>query len=181
MAPQRTLLLALFLLFSSVAWNREHASTFARLPSDRQNPEGIAVDHAGNVYVADFEVKGSPPGHIVVFDDRSGRFLRDMAIPGSSNLLLGLLFQASTGRLLATTGVPPFGANGLAFNRAETFLFVANTGNDAIVRIANAGATGGPADVLTYSINGADGLAIDEHDNLWVCANQSDEIVVVDP
>src|SRR5438309_10406658 len=100
MAPQRTLLFTLFLLFSSVAWNREHASTFARDPSDRQKPEGIAMDHAGNVYVADFEVKGSPPGHIVVSDDRSGRFLRDMAIPGSSNLLLGLLFQASTGRLL---------------------------------------------------------------------------------
>ncbi len=250
MAPQRTLLVALFLLFSSVAWNREHAMTFARLPSDRANPEGIAVDGAGDVYVADFEVKGSPPGHIVAFD-RSGRFLRDMAIAGSSNLLLGLLFQPSgrllvadlgnsqvlsvdpqsgaatvftklpagtgpnaltsdragnvyvsdsfggtiykvapaggpaqvwkTDPLLATTGVPPFGANGLVFNHDESFLFVANTGNDAIVRIANAKGVAGNADVLTYSINGADGLAIDEQDNLWVCANQSDEIVVVDP
>jgi len=31
------------------------------------------------------------------------------------------------------------------------------------------------------SINGADGLIIDEHDNLWVAANQADEIVVLDP
>jgi len=31
------------------------------------------------------------------------------------------------------------------------------------------------------SINGADGLIIDEHDNLGVAANQADEIVVLDP
>ena len=31
------------------------------------------------------------------------------------------------------------------------------------------------------SINGADGLIIDDSDNIWVCANQSDEIVVVEP
>jgi hypothetical protein len=30
-------------------------------------------------------------------------------------------------------------------------------------------------------VNGADGLIIDRHDNLWVCANQADEIVVIDP
>jgi hypothetical protein len=34
--------------------------------------------------------------------------------------------------------------------------------------------------VFTNSINGADGLLVDRHDNVWVCANQSDEIVVVD-
>jgi sugar lactone lactonase YvrE len=41
------------------------------------------------------------------------------------------------------------------------------------------GAAGTPA-IFTNSINGADGLVIDDHDNLWVAANQSDEIVVVD-
>ena len=49
-----------------------------------------------------------------------------------------------------------------------------------IVQIVNAGATGGTATVFTNSINGADGLIIDEQDNLWVCANQGDEIVIVD-
>src|SRR5262249_20223404 len=29
-------------------------------------------------------------------------------------------------------------------------------------------------------INAPDGIAIDKHDNIWVCANQEDEIVVVD-
>ncbi len=31
-----------------------------------------------------------------------------------------------------------------------------------------------------HSINGADGLFVDREDNIWVCANQADEIVVVD-
>ena len=35
--------------------------------------------------------------------------------------------------------------------------------------------------MLAYSINGADGLAIDQSDNIRVVANQSDEIVVLDP
>jgi hypothetical protein len=33
--------------------------------------------------------------------------------------------------------------------------------------------------VFVNSINGADGLIIDEQDNIWVAANQSDEIVVL--
>ena len=41
--------------------------------------------------------------------------------------------------------------------------------------------TAGTPSVFTNGINGADGLLIDEHDNLWVVANQADEIVVVDP
>jgi hypothetical protein len=35
--------------------------------------------------------------------------------------------------------------------------------------------------VFVNSINGADGLVLDSHDNLWIAANQADEIVVVDP
>src|SRR4029077_1728510 len=86
-----------------------------------------------------------------------------------------------TDALLTTTGIPPFGANGLAFNHAETALFVANTGNDTVVQIPVSNGTPGKPVVFVNSINGADGLAIDSHDNLWVVANQSDEIDVVSP
>src|SRR5262249_41539428 len=81
--------------------------------------------------------------------------------------------------LLQPNGVPPFGANGLAFNGAGTTLFVANTANDTVVQIP----ASNPASlsVFVHSINGADGLIIDEDDNLWVAANQADEIVVVNP
>lgn len=83
--------------------------------------------------------------------------------------------------LLRTTGVPPFGANGLRFDRAGTALFVANTGSDTVVRIPVVGGAAGDASVFAHGINGADGLLVDEDDNLWVVANQADEVVVVDP
>lgn len=83
--------------------------------------------------------------------------------------------------LLTTTGTPPFGANGVEFNHAGTILFVANTGNDTVVRIPVNNGNAGTASVFVNSINGADGIAVDSQDNLWVAANQSDEIVVVDP
>src|SRR2546425_9397494 len=88
--------------------------------------------------------------------------------------------------LLLTSGLPPFGsfppfgANGVDFNHDESALFVANTGNDTVVRIAKVGDNAGGATVFTNSINGADGLFVDRDDNVWVCANQSDEIVVTD-
>lgn len=83
--------------------------------------------------------------------------------------------------LLTTTGIPPFGANGIEFNNAGDTMFVANTGNDTIVQIPVTGGNPGKPSVFVNSINGADGIAIDSHDNLWVAANQSDEIVVVSP
>jgi DNA-binding beta-propeller fold protein YncE len=85
----------------------------------------------------------------------------------------------ATSLLLQPNGVPPFGANGLAFNPAGTTLFVANTANDTVVQIPVSNPTN--ASVFVHSINGADGLIIEEDDNLWVAANQADEIVVVNP
>jgi sugar lactone lactonase YvrE len=239
----------------AAAWTRTPATTFATLPAGAAHPEGITVDGAGNVYVTTFDVtKASGPGALFVFSP-SGRLLRQVAIAGSSQLLLDLAFHPATGdllvldfgsqhvlrvdpvsgassvfatipggasagpnvltfdaagnvyisdsfqgviwrtgpaggaiapwvtsSLLTTSGVPPFGANGLAFNRAGTALFVNNTGNDTVVRIpvVGGGAAGTPA-VFVNSVNGADGLIIDDDDNLWIAANQADEIVVVNP
>ena len=86
-----------------------------------------------------------------------------------------------TNPLLTTTGVPPFGANGLGFNKAQNVLFVANTGNDQIIQIPVSGGSPGTPTVFVNSINGADGVVLDSHDNIWVAANQADEIVVLDP
>ena len=86
-----------------------------------------------------------------------------------------------TSPLLLPTGVPPFGANGLQFNKAGDSLFVANTATDQIIRIPVTHGTPGTPEVFVNSINGADGLVIDRHDNIWVAANQADEIVVIDP
>lgn len=84
--------------------------------------------------------------------------------------------------LLRTTGKPPFGANGLAFNKNVSALFAANTGDDAVIKIpVIAGGTAGTPAVLAYGVNGADGLILDDDDNIWIAANQADEIVVLDP
>jgi len=48
-------------------------------------------------------------------------------------------------------------------------------------RIPVSGGSPGTPVVFVNSINGADGLVIDKDDNIWVAANQEDEIVVVDP
>jgi len=140
---------------------RTGASTvFATIPGGANaGPNVLTFDKAGNVYISDsFQgiiwktgPSGGPPAAWV------------------------------TNALLATTGVPPFGANGLAFNKAGDALFVANTGNDQIIKIPVTSGMPGTPEVFVNSVNGADGLILDEDDNLWICANQADEIVVLDP
>ena len=131
----------------------------------------LTFDHAGNVYVsASFSgrvYRTGPSGGAPVVWAEDPPPSTPPAPPVPQNL--------------KPNGFPPFGANGLQFNHDESALFVANTANDTIVRIANNGGVAGTPEVFTNSINGADGLIIDRHDNIWVCANQSDEIVVVDP
>ncbi len=132
------------------------ATVFMTVPGEGHGLNALTFDRHGNVYVS---------------DSFQGVIWRTGPAGGE-----GTIWASSP--LLTTSGFPPFGANGVAFNNAGTALFVANTGNDTVVRIDTATRA---ASVFTNSINGADGLIIDDDDNLWVCANQSDEIVVVDP
>jgi sugar lactone lactonase YvrE len=136
------------------------ASTVFATVTGASGLNGLTFDAAGNVYISD-----SAQGIIWKTSANGGAATPFVSSP-----------------LLTTTGVPPFGANGLGFNKARNALFVANTGNDTIVRIpiSSGGVAGTPA-VFVNSINGADGLLLDGDDNLWVVANQADEIVVVDP
>src|SRR6266851_387162 len=76
---------------------------------------------------------------------------------------------------------PPFGANGVEFNNEGTILFVANTAFHQIIQIpVNHNGTAGTASIFITGINAPDGIMIDANDNIWICANQEDEIVVVD-
>jgi sugar lactone lactonase YvrE len=123
-------------------------------------PNVLTFDKAGNVYIS---------------DSFQGIIWRTGPAGGTPVAWV-------TDPLLATSGVPPFGANGLAFNNDASALFVANTGNDQVIKIpVDARGTPGTPAVFVNSVNGADGLIIDTHDNLWICANQADEIVVLEP
>jgi sugar lactone lactonase YvrE len=120
----------------------------------------LTFDKAGNMYVSD-----SFQGVIWKTGPAGGVMSSWVAHP---------LLQPTPGN------VPPFGANGLEFNSHGT-LFVANTANDTVVQIPVANGIPGTPTIFVQSINGADGLIIDDQDNVWVAANQADEIVVVDP
>lgn len=119
----------------------------------------LTFDSAGNVYVSD-----SAQG--IIWKIAAGGGVASIWVQND---------------LLVPHGLPPFGANGLAFNTSGSALFVANTGDDLVVKIPVAGGVAGTPVPFAYSINGADGLIIDSNDNVWVAANQSDEIVVLDP
>lgn len=76
---------------------------------------------------------------------------------------------------------PPFGANGIEFNNAGTIMYVANTAFHQVIQIpVNPNGTAGAASIFITGINAPDGIAIDKHDNLWICANQEDDIIVLD-
>src|SRR5437867_2545051 len=133
-------------------------TVFAAIPG-AAGPNALTFDASGNVYISDsFQatIWRTPP--------TGGNPVAWVVDP-----------------LLGTDGVPPFGANGLAFNKAQSALFVANTGEDTVVRIRVAGGQPDTAEVFVNSISGADGLLIDDADNIWVVANQADEIVVLNP
>jgi sugar lactone lactonase YvrE len=204
-------------------------------------PEGIAADPRGNIYVSSFSSAGA-----VCVIDRNGTLVDTFALGAP---LIGMLFAEDAGLyvidfanarlllvdpathasrtiatglggpnalardaernvfvsdsfggriwkiapdgtttvwkqdpLLTTAGFPPFGANGVAFDRNGSSLYVANTGDDHVLRIpVNADGSAGAVSVFASGIDGADGIQFDVRGNLYVCANQADEIVVIGP
>jgi len=126
-------------------------------------PNAICFDAAGNVYISDSF------GGIIWKTDKNGNNLTQW-VPSNPLLTPGAGLN------------PPFGANGIEFNHDRSAMFVANTANHTIVKIpVNSSGTAGTPALFTTGINAPDGIAIDRHDNLWVDANQEDEIVVIDP
>jgi sugar lactone lactonase YvrE len=125
-------------------------------------PNALVFDHAGNLYVSD-SFQGA------VFK---------IANVAACNVATCTVSTLSHDGLLATVGFPPFGANGLAFNTDESVLYVANTGDDRVLKI-DPGT--GVVSTFSESLNGADGLVFDKSSGLlWVCTNQADEVVALD-
>jgi hypothetical protein len=132
----------------------------------------LTFDKSGNVYVSD-----SFQGVIWRTGPSGGAPTAWYAPtnPGQNDLLLP---DPNAGEILS----PPFGANGVEFNNEGTALFALNTAYNSIVKIpVKTDGSAGTGVTFTTGLNGPDGLAVDANDNLWVAANQGDEIVVVDP
>ena len=148
-------------------------------------PQVLRVDPLKGTSSRFFTAAGRPGFNALTFDKNGNVYVSDSfqsTIWTCDKHCASLVATAwVTNPLLGTTGVPPFGANGVEFNNEGTTMFVANTGNDTIVQIpVNKDGTAGSPSVFVNSINGADGIAIDKNDNIWAAANQADEIVVVD-
>ena len=142
------------------------ASTVLAGPITNSGLNALTFDPAGNGYVSD-----SFNGVIWQVPPHGGS-----ATAFSSGALLG-----------PGTGLtPPFGANGVEFNNEYTMMYVADTAFHQIIQIPvtlNHGAAvlNGSPSILTTGVNAPDGIMIDRDDNIWICSNQEDEIVVVDP
>jgi sugar lactone lactonase YvrE len=170
------------------------------------------------LYVADIADFSGTKGRVLKVDLRSGavrEIATGLAAPNAfamdrrerlfvSDSFAGAIYTIDTEEggktlwkqdpLLATLGQPPFGANGVAFDRKGRFLYVANTGDSRVLRIAvnrdgsagdisifADGATIDAAIGTSQALHGADGIAFDAKGNLWVCANQANEIQVLSP
>src|SRR5208282_633149 len=124
-----------------------------------------------------------------VLDFGAGKVLNVNPTTGASSVLAGpipdsgLNAEWSSDPLLGPgTGLTPaFGANGVEFNNDRSILFVANTAFHQIIQIpVNSNGSAGTASIFVTGINAPDGIRIDRDDNIWICTNQEDEIVVID-
>jgi sugar lactone lactonase YvrE len=131
----------------------------------------LTSDKAGNLYVSD-SFQG------VIWKTGPNGGVPSMFVDSQT-----LSPEAADGVIL----VPPFGANGVEFDKKFTAMYVANTAYHSIVKVPvtlnhdGSVTVAGQAVVLTTGINAPDGIAVDSRDNLWVVANQEDEIDVLDP
>ena len=101
-----------------VAGNPDGSSDTITFGSGARVPNAMTFDSHGNLYISD-----SFQGAIFKVINPEG------CAPGCS------VQTVSHDPLLATAGFPPFGANGIAFNQEESALFIANTGDDRVLKL----------------------------------------------
>jgi len=142
---------------------RTHAAT--TIATGFGAPNAFARDSRGNLFVSD-----SFAGTITKI------------APGGGTTVFAYPAQLAP----LSTESPPFGANGLAFDRNERFLYVAMTARDQVFRIAYSNGALGAIELFATgtaggALDGADGIAFDVRGNLYVASNQSEEIAVLSP
>jgi sugar lactone lactonase YvrE len=175
-------------------------SKIQRVSADLSNLEDVAIIPTIGAPAPDFHVP-NPDGsfdsitfgdgaHVpnsLVFDSHGSLYVSDsfqgaifkIAHVASCNVSTCNVETLTHDPQLATVGFPPFGANGLAFNKDESVLYVANTGDDRVLQV---NMVSGLREVTVFaeSLNGADGLVFDKKSGLlWVCTNQADEVVAL--
>jgi sugar lactone lactonase YvrE len=117
-------------------------------------------------------------GDLYVSDSFGGRIFKIDLPSGGSSVFLEPIDPVTDDNPLrpGSHGFPPFGANGLAFDRDGKNLYIANTADDRVLKYNLASKELG---TVTESVGGADGIAFDYEGRLWVAANQEDTVVAL--
>lgn len=137
-------------------------------------PNCVVEDRQGNLYISDsFE----------------GRVYR--LTPGGVPTV-----WAADPSLISANPAQPVGANDMAFDRGGRYLYIDNTGNRQVLRIpVEADGSAGPIQLFAdgaaidrslglagpVALYGSDGIQFDVKGNLYVMANQADEVQVLAP
>jgi sugar lactone lactonase YvrE len=181
---------------------RFNPSTNALWLLDNGNKQILSFTNSTNVFsvlAAGFPATATL--NALTFDNLGQGYVTDSAngaiykVPQLGGAFAPSWTWSSDPRLKPLTGpanlLPSVGANGIELSppgcglgfpiKTCKFALVANTANRNIVKIliSSDGTAVPGASTFTNGINGPDGLAIDKLGNIWVAANQSDEIVVI--
>ena len=166
--------------FTSDACNRGTAAVAANTLC---GPIGIAIDQAGRVYVAD-----NGNNRIVIYRPPLASGMDAAEVVGQADFTVGSVNRGGT--LAGNTLNQP---QGLALD-ASGNLFVADTGNNRVLRFAAPASTGasankvfGQADFTTGAaattatgLNRPNGVAVDANNNLWVASEGNHRVLRYD-
>ena len=193
------------------------------IPAERPGAIGLVGElwEHGRLFVLDQADDVAPHGRVLLIDPRThsvSTFASGFAFPNciiedrSGNLyvsdsLQGRIYRLSSdGRimsvwvdspqLVSTNPNQPVGANDMAFDRGQHYLYIDNTGNRQVFRIpVLQNGAAGPVELFAdgaaidsrlglagpVALYGADGIQFDVRGNLYVMANQADEVQVLSP
>jgi DNA-binding beta-propeller fold protein YncE len=154
----------------------------AKFPSIGPPGPRPALNPDGSSDVITFGSNGFPAANAMVFDKAGNLYVSDSfqgaiyRIANATACPACAVVTIAHDPLLATPGFPPFGANGVSLNADESALFIANTGDNRVLKMP---LPSGPIAVFAESVHGADGTLFADG-LLWVCANQGDYVVALD-
>ncbi len=161
--------------------------TQTTIGSGLQNPSGVAIDAAGNVYVSGGSVQKITPAGVQTTTNLPGNS-GNLAVDVAGNVYSASVWSGTITKM-TPAGVTKLVANlqwpnqpcGIAVD-AKGNVFMANCGSDEIDKIAPDGAGGFSAlTVLASGLPGPSGLAIDGVGNLYVTCDGPAQVLKITP
>jgi sugar lactone lactonase YvrE len=147
-------------------------------PGERSvpNPDGSSdtIRFGSNSFAAPNAMDFDAAGNLYFSDSFQGAIFKVASVAACPAPCPAIMLSHDP--LLGTAGFPPFGANGLAISADGLTMYIANTGDNRVLAMDM---RNGKVTVFSESLHGADGLLFDNRGNLWVAANQADQLVAL--